>query len=99
MKMSKDERQELIEKKSESIAFRVTLLLLCISTIIRGLFFNEAAWDLLAIAIIACFIATWYQYKKDFFVFSSSLDKKGFKLSLIVIPIISLIIVLLVYIL
>ncbi len=62
--IEKDERTTFIENTSYSFGYKFIAYALFIDVIYRGLRFNEAAWDLLAIVIIGGFVSTIYQYKQ-----------------------------------
>lgn len=72
-KIEKDERATFVENVSYKFGYHFITYALLLDVIYRGLRFNEAPWDLLAIIIISGLVATVYQYKQKI------LDKKFIK--------------------
>ena len=63
--VEKDERTTFIENISYKFGYMFLTYAILLDVVYRGIRFNEAAWDLLALVIVGSFIATIYQYKKQ----------------------------------
>lgn len=62
--ITKDERTIFIENISYKFGYNFITFTLLLDVVYRGLRFNEAPWDLLAIVIISGLVMTVYQYRK-----------------------------------
>lgn len=62
--ITKDERTTFIENISYKFGYNFIAFTLLLDVVYRGLRFNEAPWDLLAIVIISGLVMTVYQYRK-----------------------------------
>lgn len=62
--VKKDEREVFIENVSYKFGYNFVTFALLLDVVYRGLRFNEAPWDLLAIIIISGVVMTVYQYKQ-----------------------------------
>lgn len=63
--VEKDERTTFIENISYKFGYMFLTYALLLDVVYRGIRFNEAAWDLLALVIVSSFISTIYQYRKQ----------------------------------
>lgn len=62
--ITKDERTNFIENISYKFGYNFIAFTVLLDVVYRGLRFNEAPWDLLAIVIISGLVMTVYQYRK-----------------------------------
>lgn len=62
--VTKDERTTFIQNVSYRFGYNFISFALLFDVIYRGLRFNEASWDLLAVVIISGLVMTIYQYKQ-----------------------------------
>lgn len=63
--VTRDERTLAVENASYKPGFYVMAYGLLVLTAVRGLLFNQASWDLLALAIVGSGVATLYQGQKQ----------------------------------
>ncbi len=59
--VSRDERTLAVENASYRLAYLVLSFGLLLSVAVRGLVFNQASWDLLALVILGGGVATFHQ--------------------------------------
>jgi len=62
--VQRDERTVTVENASYRWAINFIIFALLFDVACRGVFFDEAAWDLLALAIVPGLVCTIYQYRQ-----------------------------------